>query len=58
MSTPASAPSTPYCVAMVTINTEENAKKLANALLTAKLCACVNMIPKVTSMYWWQVSIL
>ncbi|ORX76782.1 divalent ion tolerance protein [Basidiobolus meristosporus CBS 931.73] len=38
----------------VTCPNEEIAKKLSRGLLTEKLVACINVIPKVTSMYWWD----
>ncbi|ACK42508.1 MULTISPECIES: divalent-cation tolerance protein CutA [Dictyoglomus] len=39
---------------VVTINSLENAEKIANVLLDEKLCACVNIIPEAKSIYIWQ----
>jgi len=33
---------------------EESAKHVAKELVSAKLCACANIIPKITSIYEWQ----
>ena len=33
---------------------EASARKLARGLLEAHLAACVNLLPAVQSMYWWQ----
>ncbi|RYE91184.1 MAG: divalent-cation tolerance protein CutA [Myxococcales bacterium] len=30
------------------------AERLARSLLTARLAACVNLVPAVRSLYWWQ----
>lgn len=30
------------------------ARALARAALTARLVACVNLVPKIESHYWWQ----
>lgn len=48
---------TPYSISYVTIGSEEAAKKLANDLVSQNLAACVNIIPKVTSVYKWQEKI-
>jgi len=37
-----------------TIDSEENAKKIASELVQSKLAACVNIIPQMTSVYEWQ----
>jgi periplasmic divalent cation tolerance protein len=37
-----------------TTGTIENARRIAHALLKDKLVACVNIIPKVESLYRWQ----
>lgn len=44
-------------VAFSTIDSEKEAKRIANALVEAKLAACVNIIPKVTSIYEWKKEI-
>ena len=43
-----------YIVVFITIDSQVNAQKLADKLLTARKAACVNIIPKVSSQYWWQ----
>ncbi|MBV9481977.1 MAG: divalent-cation tolerance protein CutA, partial [Acidobacteria bacterium] len=30
------------------------ARKIAHALIDGKLAACVNIVPGVESIYWWQ----
>ncbi|KAF0980414.1 hypothetical protein FDP41_013628 [Naegleria fowleri] len=42
-----------YCVAYVT-SPIRIAESIAKALLTQKLVACVNIVPQVKSMYWWE----
>ena len=32
----------------------EISKKLARGVIREKIAACVNIIPKVTSIYWWK----
>jgi periplasmic divalent cation tolerance protein len=41
-------------VVFITVDSQENAQKIANKLLTERKAACVNIIPKVESQYWWQ----
>lgn len=41
-------------VAYVTAPNEEVAKKLAHGIVSNKLAACVNIIPKITSVYEWE----
>jgi periplasmic divalent cation tolerance protein len=43
-----------HIVVFITIDTTANAHKLADKLLSARKAACVNIIPKVSSQYWWQ----
>jgi periplasmic divalent cation tolerance protein len=37
-----------------TAGSEEEARKIANALVEQKLAACVNIIPQIESIYRWQ----
>lgn len=41
-------------VLQITCPTEELAKKLSHGLVSKNLAACVNIIPKVTSIYSWD----
>jgi periplasmic divalent cation tolerance protein len=37
-----------------TIDTRENARAIARSLVTEKLVACVQILPKIESIYRWQ----
>lgn len=39
---------------LVTCGSLKEARKLARAVLEAKLAACVNIVPRVESHFWWQ----
>ncbi len=41
-------------VILITTNMDEEAEKIANKLLTQRKAACVNIIPKVRSLFWWK----
>ena len=41
-------------VVLVTAPDLKTARRLAQAALTARLVACVNLVPKIESHYWWQ----
>jgi len=45
---------TDHSIAFVTCPNEEVGKTIARGLVEKKLAACVNIIPKVTSIYLWQ----
>jgi periplasmic divalent cation tolerance protein len=38
----------------VTTGTEEEAHKITELLLAKRKAACVNIVPKVDSSFWWQ----
>lgn len=41
-------------IVLVTAPDEASAKKLARRAISSKLCACVNILPSVKSIYWWE----
>ncbi|MDH5433905.1 MAG: divalent-cation tolerance protein CutA [Gammaproteobacteria bacterium] len=43
-----------YSLCITTVNDSHEAEKIASQLLQQKLVACVNIIDKVKSLYWWQ----
>ena len=45
---------TDVVISYTTINTEKDARKLAAQLVEEKLAACVNIIPKIRSIYEWD----
>lgn len=38
----------------ITCASLDEAKRIGRALVEARLCACVNILPGMTSLYWWQ----
>ena len=43
-----------YIVLLITTSGSEEAHKIAEALLNQRNVACVNIVPKVSSLFWWQ----
>jgi periplasmic divalent cation tolerance protein len=41
-------------VILVTTSSEPEAHKIADLLLSRRKAACVNIVPKVDSSFWWQ----
>ncbi len=41
-------------VVLITTGNDEQAGKIADALLGQRLAACVNIVPRVDSLFWWQ----
>jgi periplasmic divalent cation tolerance protein len=42
------------CVVLSTCAKKDEATKIANDLVQARLAACVNLIPQITSIYRWE----
>tara|TARA_B110000881_G_scaffold219593_1_gene241937 strand:+ start:237 stop:557 length:321 start_codon:yes stop_codon:yes gene_type:complete len=43
-----------YQLVLSTCPTNDIAKKIAHALIEQRLAACVNILPNITSVYWWE----
>jgi len=43
-----------YIIVLVTVPNKLQANKITKFLLKQKLAACVNIIPKMDSFFWWQ----
>lgn len=43
-----------YAVTLVTCGKAADAKRIARALVDERLAACVNIVPRVTSVYRWK----
>jgi len=43
-----------YAVVLVTAPDLKTGRALARAALQARLAACVNIVPRIESHYWWQ----
>ncbi len=41
-------------IVLTTAGSEEEARKIARALVDRRLAACVNVVPQITSIYRWQ----
>ena len=42
------------CMIYVTTSTREEAVGIARQLVESRLAACANVLPAVTSVYWWR----
>ena len=43
-----------YIVLLITASNSEEANKIAEVLLNQRKAACVNIVPRVSSLFWWQ----
>ena len=43
-----------HVVVYITTETHGQGREIADALLTEKLAACVSIVPKVQSKFWWK----
>ncbi len=41
-------------VVFITAASQEEARKIAELLLNERKAACVNIVPRVDSLFWWQ----
>ncbi|MBQ7528357.1 divalent-cation tolerance protein CutA [bacterium] len=46
-----------YYVVLVTLASISEAKSIATHLVNNRLAACVNILPKAVSIYWWEGAI-
>ncbi len=42
------------CWVYMTASSEEEARRIGRVLVEERLAACVNILPGMTSLYWWQ----
>lgn len=45
---------TDYIVVLITVPSNEVAKKISDILLDQKLAACINIVPQINSLYTWE----
>ncbi len=43
-----------YIVLFITTPTVEEAQRISKILLEQRKAACVNIVPRVSSLFWWQ----
>jgi len=48
---------TAYVIVMITCSSRREALKIKKVLLEGRKVACVNIIPKVDSFFWWKAKI-
>ena len=46
-----------HILVYMTVPDQGSAQRIGEALLEARLAACVNILPQVRSMYWWEGAI-
>lgn len=44
----------PMCLVLTTAGSADEAKKIAHALVERRLAACVNIVPRIESVYRWK----
>ncbi len=45
---------TPMCLILTTAGSADEAKKIARAIVERRLASCVNVIPRIESVYRWK----
>jgi periplasmic divalent cation tolerance protein len=45
---------TGFAVVLVTASGLEEGNKITAAILDKRMAACVNIVPKISSLFWWQ----
>lgn len=43
-----------YTVIFITASHEDEAKKIGKTIVEQKIAACVNIVPRIHSIYWWK----
>lgn len=43
-----------FCLVLVTTASRKEARAIARVILEKKLAACVNIVPRIESHFWWQ----
>ena len=43
-----------YVVILITTSSSQEAQKIASELLNRRKAACVNIVPGISSLFWWQ----
>lgn len=43
-----------YVVVLITASSAKEAEKISKNLISKKFAACVNIVPKIFSRYWWK----
>jgi len=43
-----------FVIVLITAATKDEAEKIAATLVKNKLAACANVIPQISSTFWWQ----
>jgi periplasmic divalent cation tolerance protein len=41
-------------IIFITVGSEEEAHRIAESLVKGKKAACVNIVPRVDSLFWWE----
>jgi len=44
----------PYIVLLITTATAQEAQRISRVLLEQRKVACVNIVPRLDSLFWWQ----
>ncbi len=44
----------PVTIGYITTASEKDSKRIATALLAKRYIACANIVPRISSMFWWK----